>query len=75
MATLHVSEEVEESLGKFVRAIYGNEMMSSVNNVRKKMLLQKFDSEKKINQFNLTTSLLRKFKAPYQAIEWYGIHL
>ena len=44
--TLQVPEEVEKGLEKFVCAIYGNERMQAVNDVRKKMFLQKFENEK-----------------------------
>ena len=51
--TLQVPEEVEKGLEKFVCAIYGNERMQAVNDVRKKMFLQKFENEKKITDLSL----------------------
>ena len=51
--TLHVSEEVEAHLERFVCAIYGNERIQSVNDMRTKMFLQKFESEKKITDLSL----------------------
>ena len=50
--TLHVSEEVEARLERFVCATYGNERMQLVNDVRKKLFLQKFESGKKITDLS-----------------------
>ncbi len=51
--TLFVSEEVEGRLEQFVCAMYGNERMKSVNDVRKKIFLQKFENENKITDLSL----------------------
>ena len=51
--TPQISEEVEELLENFVCAIYENERMQSVTDVRRKIFLREFDSEKKIANLTL----------------------
>ena len=51
--SLQVPEEVLAGLEKFVCAIYGNERIQLVNEVRKKMFLQKFENEKRITDLSL----------------------
>ena len=60
--TLHVSEEIDECLEKFVCAIYGNERMQSVKDVRKEIFSQKFESEKKITDLTLLPPIQANLK-------------
>ena len=51
--TFAASEELARGLEKFVCALYGMERLLSVNDARKKLFLQKFESEKKIKDLSL----------------------
>ena len=51
--TLQVPEKVEKGLEKFIYVFYGNERMQKVTDERKKMFLQKFTNEKKIDDLSL----------------------
>ena len=50
---LDVSDELAQGLEKFVCALYGNLRITSVNNLRHKMFMSKFDKEKKITDLSL----------------------
>lgn len=52
-SSLQVPDHLSEGLERFVCALYGNKVMSSVNKLRHKMFVQKFTKEKKFVDLSL----------------------
>lgn len=52
-SSLQVPDHLSEGLERFVCALYGNKVMSSVNKLRHKMFVQKFTKEKKVVDLSL----------------------